>query len=67
MSTILDSLRDLITRSPGRTERELAHALFGPGSYQQRVNSDCRLLVSRGVVRREGAGGGSDPYRYYPS
>ena len=56
----------LIENGPGRTEVELADAIFGRHGYQQRVNGDCSLLVSRRQVERRGADGPADPYRYYP-
>jgi len=57
---------DIIARHPGLTERELSEKVYGPGGYQQQVNGDCRLLLNRGLVKRHGAGGVSDPFRYYP-
>ena len=62
---IADVLLFLIEKGPGRTEAELAEAIFGRAGYQQRVNGDCTLLVSRGQVERRGSGGPSDPYRYH--
>ena len=62
---IIDRLLRLIQKHPGKTEMELAKALFGPRTYQQRVNSDCHLLINRGLVERRGMGGLSDPFRYY--
>lgn len=64
--TLADVLRYLIENGPGRTESQLAEAIFGNLGYQQRVNADCRLLESRGRVERRGSGGPTDPYRYYP-
>ena len=55
----------LIEHGPGRTEAQLAEAVFGSKGYQQRVNQDCRLLVDRGEIERRGRGGPSDPYKYY--
>ena len=63
---IADVLLFLIENGPGRTETELAEAIFGGQGYQQRVNGDCSLLVSKGKVERCGAGGPADPYRYHP-
>ena len=63
--TLLDVLLFLIDKGPGRTEAELAEAVFVDQAYQQRVNQDCRLLVDRGIVERRGDGGPSDPYKYY--
>ena len=47
--TIGEVLEFLIRKGPGRTERELAEAIFGPGAKQQSVNQDVRLLVGRGA------------------
>lgn len=66
MLTLLDVLLFLIGKGPGRTQSELAEAIFGDMAYQQRVNQDCHLLADRGLVEQRGAGGPSDPYRYYP-
>ena len=67
MTTISDVLLFPIENGPGRTETELAQAIFGRDGYRQRVNSDCNLLLNRGLVERRGAGGPSDAYRYYPA
>ncbi len=64
---IMDVLRVLIEKGPGRTEAELALAIYGDKGVQQNVNQDCRLLEARKLVERRGAGGPADPYRYYPS
>ena len=64
--TIADALLFLIENGPGRTESELAGAIFGREGYQQRVNGDCNLLVDRKRVERRGVGGPADPYRYHP-
>lgn len=63
---ISDALRFLIENGPGRTEAQLAEAIFGRDGYQQRVNGDCRLLEGRKLVVRRGTGGPSDPYTYFP-
>jgi hypothetical protein len=63
--TIADVLQYLIENGPGRTEAQLAEAIFGSAGYQQRVNSDCRLLEGRGLVERRGTGGPADPFTYY--
>lgn len=65
MPTISDVLLFLIKNGPGRTEVQLAEAMFGQSGYQQRVNGNCRLLVNRGLVRRTGEGGPVDPHRYF--
>lgn len=65
MLTQIDVLEFLIHKGPGRTERELAEAIFGKGAQQPWVNQDCRMLDLLGRASRRGAGGISDPYRYY--
>ena len=67
MTTISDMLLFLIENGPGRTETELALAIFGRDGYQQRINSDCNLLLHRGLVECSGVGAPSDAYRYYPA
>lgn len=49
-SRVRDTLKFLIEKGPGRTERELAHAIYGEKGYQQLVNQDCGLLVGSGKV-----------------
>ena len=66
MPTRTTVLLYLIQHGPGRTEIELARAIYGEGATQQQVNQVCSLLESRGLVERRGAGGQSEPYRYYP-
>lgn len=56
---------EVVKKRPGLTELEIAEAIYGPGAVQQRVNQDCRLLVSRGLLERRGNGGRSDPYNYF--
>lgn len=49
--TIGEVLEFPIRNGPGRTERELAEAIFGPGAKQQSVNRDVRLLVGPRAFR----------------
>ena len=65
MPTLGEVLVFLIEKGPGRTEFELAEAIYADRAYQQRVNQDCRLLVDRGQIERRGTGGQADPYKYY--
>lgn len=65
--TLRDAIVFLVQHGPGRTEAELAGAIFGKAGYQQRVNPDCRLLVGRGTIVRRGEGGLQYPYRYFPA
>ncbi len=64
---IRDDLLFQIRKWPGRTEAELAKIILGRRGCQQRVNSDCKLLVSQKLIARRGFGGPSDPYCYYPA
>jgi hypothetical protein len=63
--TVADQVEQVVRQRPGFTEREIAEELFS-NPYQQRVNSVCRMLALQCRVRRSGAGGASDPYRYHP-
>ena len=47
----IDVLLHLVENGPGRTETELAQAIFGHKGYRQQVNPDCvRLARSGGEV-----------------
>lgn len=59
--TQIEVLDFLIAKGPGRTERELARAIFGERGQQPQVNQDCRMLEARGRIRGEG-----HPRRWYP-
>ena len=60
----IDDIEDLIRRSPGMSEIEIAR---GPEAYQQLVNQHCRRLAREGRVKREGRGGFAEPFTYHPS
>ena len=60
----MNKVLELIRKKPGMTGREIAEALYGKHAPQQRVNPDCRMLVSLGLVERGGVGGPGDPYVY---
>lgn len=62
--TIAKKVINAITKQPGLTERELAEVLFGPNAPQQRINQDCRLLVAKRLIVRQGKGGHGDPFTY---
>jgi hypothetical protein len=64
--TIRYVLLFLIENGPGRTQVELAQAIFGERGYQQRVNQDCYALARMELVEQRGDGGQHDPFRYYP-
>ena len=57
----------LIAKQLGRTQLELTRAIYGPDMLYKRVNVQVRRLIREGKLRREGAGGRSDPYRYFPA
>jgi hypothetical protein len=61
--TLADRILELVKQRTHPTEIEIAELLFDH-PYQQRVNSTCRRLLAKGLVRREGGGGPADPYRY---
>lgn len=66
--TIADDILALVERKQHRlklTAEDIAEMLFGQaGGYQQRVNSDCNLLVDRGKLVKKGNGGPADPFTY---
>jgi hypothetical protein len=64
--TTSDVLIFLVERAPGRTDTELAEAIYGSGAYQQNVNEDCRMLADAGKLARRGRGVPDDPFRYFP-
>jgi hypothetical protein len=67
--TIADDIVALVRRKGHRlnlTEEDIAEMLFGQdNAYQQRVNSDCRLLINQGRLVRHGKGGPGDPCTYH--
>jgi hypothetical protein len=63
----LDVLQYLIEKGPGRSEAELARAIYGERATQQMVNQDVALLIGRGSIDRKGGGGPSDPFRLFPA
>jgi hypothetical protein len=52
MGSLADKILGVISKQPGITDRWLAAAVFGPGTPQQRVNGECRLLADRGLLNR---------------
>lgn len=53
--TCSDRVMDSVRASPGRTDREIANALFGPGHPQQGVNqaASARRMAAAGRSVRE--------------
>lgn len=52
MSSLADKILKVVANQPGITDRWLAEAIFGPGTSQQRVNSECRYLERLGQIKR---------------
>jgi hypothetical protein len=52
MATLAQRILGVVLEQPGITDRLLAEALFGAGTPQQRVNGECRLMETRGLLRR---------------
>jgi hypothetical protein len=53
-----DDVMNMLTSTPGLSDRQITDALFGPGRTQQTVNQVCRNLERRGlIVREKGANG----------
>jgi hypothetical protein len=64
---LIDDVEQVIRRSPGLTARQIATALFGIYSYQERVGATCVSLCDTGRIERHGAGGPGRPFTYYPA
>ena len=64
--TILEVVRFLIQKGPGRTQEQLAEAIFGRGGRQARVSSECLQLVNAEDFDARGTGVRGDPFRYFP-
>ena len=64
---LTNTVEQIVKERPGSTATELARDLYGLDGYQERINPILRLLCHSGRIRREGSGGSSDPYRYYPA
>lgn len=63
---ITEVLAYLVSKGHGRTDAELAYAIFGQDGYEMQVTQTCTLLEHKGIVERRGSGSPEDPYRYYP-
>lgn len=53
MAKRAEELAEMVARYPGRTDRELAELLRGPGTPQQAVNQEARRLAARGLLTRK--------------
>ncbi len=51
--TLSDRVMSYVQTSPGKTDREIAEALFGVGHPQQGVNQVAPSLARRGLIQRE--------------
>jgi hypothetical protein len=67
MVKLVDVVEFLIQKCPGRTQRELAEAVFGKGTAPTRVQYECHVVVGRNGAERRGSGSPSDPFRYFPA
>lgn len=63
--TNADALEFLVNKGPGRTELELAKAIYGDRGEQPMVQHDITSLEDKGKVVRRGTGDGADPFRVY--
>jgi hypothetical protein len=53
MTQFQQSLEKCVEKSPSISDRQLSDMLLGKGVHPSRVNQEARLLVSRGILRRE--------------
>jgi len=65
--TVKERIVEFVSKTPGKTQRDIAEGLYGKNGYQQQVNQEVRGCVFLGYLREEGRGGTGDPYRYYPT
>jgi hypothetical protein len=45
-------IRDAVESQPGLTDRELADRILGTTAHPSQINQECRLMASRGLLRR---------------
>lgn len=64
-ASLADLLQLLVGYGPGRTEVELAEAVYGSGINQHSVMLTLQLLEARGAVTRNGDGSLAQPHRYF--
>ncbi|GLS22023.1 hypothetical protein GCM10007874_50400 [Labrys miyagiensis] len=66
MANYREQIQNRLQMRPGMTVKELTDAIFGPENrFGQRINPQVLILMSKGALLREGAGGIRDPHRYY--
>lgn len=63
LKTVADRILEAVAADPGKSQTEIARALFGAKGYQQRVNSTIAHLVSRGLLFEDR---NCRPMRYHP-
>jgi glycyl-tRNA synthetase alpha subunit len=54
----------LVKGYPGRSQREIGEALFGPGTRQQKVNQAVKMLAAHDVIEERRRTDGR--YGYWP-
>lgn len=50
--SIMGRALQIIAEKPGASDREIAEAIYGPGSLGTLVNKECRELADQGLTRR---------------
>jgi len=65
--TVKERILEFVSKTPGKTQIDIAREIFGPDGYRQQVHQDVRRCIRYGLLRKEGLGGRRDPYRYYPT
>ncbi|MEK5419512.1 MarR family transcriptional regulator [Paenibacillus sp. FSL L8-0708] len=50
--TLKDKIMNLLIDKEGLTDREITNAILGVNEPQQAVNQVCRLMTSKGIIRR---------------
>jgi hypothetical protein len=45
-------IQDAVESRPGLTDRELADRILGATAHPSQINQECRLMASRGILRR---------------
>ena len=54
MVSLTEVLAFIIEKGPGRTQRELAEAIFGKGAQPSRVRYELGILLRQGTVVHRG-------------
>lgn len=61
-----DVLVFLIEKGPGRTEADLAQAIFADAAYADRVGDELRALSAMNLVEKRDDDSAEELYRYFP-